>query len=100
MKVEDVFQKIRPILGPRTDRIWREYIAADAAVRRDIETWLRLLLARATGGPFERQILLPPPPPEKAAGPLELGTVHYGERPVSGFGLRRDELIQHIWSRG
>ncbi len=84
MKVDEVFEKVKPILGERTDQIWREYVAADAEVRRDIEIWLRLLLAKSTGQGFQsRQILLEPPPPEEAKGPIELGTVHYGDRPGS-----------------
>jgi len=94
--MEEVFRKLRPVMGPEADRLWRIYITSDRDVRRTIEQSLRLRLARELGRSFEsRDILLEPPPEELARGQYALGTVYYGRRSVGTFGLREHELIQH-----
>ncbi|MCK6478697.1 MAG: DUF87 domain-containing protein [Planctomycetes bacterium] len=96
MDIERVFQKLRPVLGPRLDDLWQAYLLSDAKTRTLLEASLRAELA-SLGSTFEdAEILLVPPSPERAAGDLPLGTVHYAGKPVCEFGLRIEECLQHI----
>ena len=96
MDVEDLFRKLRPIVGKRIDALRMEYFA-DRSARHEIEEILHLLAIQhlnfsGTGS----NPLLPPPPPDKSAGSSELGTVLYADREVGKFGLRESEWIQHV----
>lgn len=95
-RIEDVFRKLKPILGERIDRLWLAY-QSDPKARRTIESILGLLAAKYLGENYEKnQILLEPPAEDKAWGEYPLGTVYYGERPCYSFGLREDEWVQHV----
>lgn len=97
MKIEDVFRKLRPIMGTQLDALWQEYLAADTPLRQTIERTLRILLAQRLAETFDSEhVLLPPPPPDRASGPYAVGTIRYGRHDVADFGVREDEFIQHI----
>jgi len=97
MNVEEVFRKLRPVMGAQLDTLWQEYLVADASIRQTIERTLRVTLAQRLGETFEGEhVLLKPPPQDLARGDYPAGTVHYGNRGFHPFGLREDEFIQHI----
>lgn len=98
MKIEEVFQKLKPVAGPEIDRLWIEYVLADSKTQRAIGDALKVMLAEKLEEGFEeRQILLPPPPREKAEGNYPLGRVFYGDSPLDYlFGLRKHELVRHL----
>lgn len=96
----DVLQlcrQLKPVYGPRMDRLWQAYLAEDLDGRRELETSLKLLFARAFGATVDNQPnLLIPPPAAIAAGSYAIGQVLYGDRVVGPFGLREEEFIQHL----
>ena len=97
MNIEDVFRKLRPVMGQQLDMLWQEYLVADVEIRKTIERMLRVTLAQRLGETFEAEhVLLKPPPKELAAGEYPAGLIHYGREGFYPFGLREDEFIQHI----
>jgi hypothetical protein len=97
MKVEEMLEKLKPLWGNYTQRLWKEYVLADPETRRAIEAALQIALARNLDCTFEEtQILLEPPPASCLKGEYQLGKVLYGTREVGTFFLRESEWIQHI----
>jgi len=97
MNIDEVFRKLKPVMGDKLDILWQEYILSDQAARQLIEKTLRIMLARRYDEAFDsEQVLLEPPPEELAQGEYPLGIIHYGEDKFYPFGLREHEFIQHI----
>jgi hypothetical protein len=97
MNIEDVFRKLRPIMGEQLDILWQEYLVADVEVRKAIECTLRVTLAQRLSETFESEhVLLKPPPQEIADGQYPVGMIHYGKDSFYPFSLREEEFIQHI----
>ena len=97
MKIDEVFRKLRPVMGPKLDLLWQEYVVADSGVRREIERILRIELAQKLSETFESShVLLKPPPAQVAAGDYPAGQIYYAEKEYHPFGVREDEFIQHI----
>jgi len=97
MNIEEVFRKLRPIMGEQLDVLWQEYLVADTDTRQTVERMLRVMLAQRLAETFEsEQVLLKPPPQDMAAGQYPVGMIHYGKDGFYPFGLREDEFIQHI----
>ena len=97
MNIDEVFRKLRPVMGPQLDALWQEYLVSDESIRHTIESVLRILIAQRLNETFDSEhVLLKPPPLEAAAGPYAVGTIHYGDKGFGPFGLREDEFIQHI----
>ncbi|MDA2912530.1 DUF87 domain-containing protein [Acidobacteriia bacterium AH_259_A11_L15] len=96
MDTEEIFQKLRPILGDRLDPLWLEY-QLNPKKRSEIDGFLQLLAAKHLGKPYTtKRIFLEPPPAEQSGGDYPLGTVVYGPRGFGSFGLRQNEWIQHV----
>ena len=55
MKIEDVFYKLRPLMGKQLDLLWQEYLVANPPLRKTIEKVLRVQLARRLGETFESE---------------------------------------------
>ena len=97
MEIEELFSRLRPLMGEQLERLRLAYLAEDADGQREIETVLRLMYAKHTREEINKpQILLPPPDAATAAGEFVIGDVVYNDRKLHPFGLRRQEMIQHI----
>jgi hypothetical protein len=97
MKIDEVFRKLRPLMGPKLDLLWQEYVVADASVRGQIERILRIELAQRLNETFESSyILLKMPPSEIAAGDYPVGQICYAKKEYYPFGIREEEFIQHV----
>ena len=80
MNIDEVFRKLKPVMGDKLDVLWQEYILAGQSTRQLIEKTLRITLARRFEEAFDsEQVLLNPPPEELAKGEYPLGIIHYGE---------------------
>ncbi|MEE9294841.1 MAG: DUF87 domain-containing protein, partial [Phycisphaerae bacterium] len=97
MNIEEVFRKLRPVMGSQLDALWQEYLVSDTTIRQTIERTLRVTLAQRLSETFESEhVLLKPPPQDLAAGEYPVGLIHYGKDRFYPFGLREDEFIQHL----
>jgi len=97
MNIEEVFRKLRPVMGEKLDILWQEYLISDPETRQLIEKTLRVTLARRFREAFDSElVLLQPPPDDVARGEYPLGIIHYGQDKFYPFGLRENEFIQHI----
>lgn len=94
LDIEELFQKLEPILGKRVRALWLEYVLSPES---EIEGLIRVLAAKYLNQNFERRrILLTPPDKQIAFGEYLLGKVCYGNNILCDFGLRENELIQHV----
>ncbi len=96
MEVDELFRKLKPVLGKRIDQLWLEY-HLNPKSHSEIEGILHALAAKHLDNNFEhRRVLLTPPPEDIAQGGYTLGTTYYAKKPCHQFGLREDEWIQHV----
>ena len=94
--VEELCKRLRPILGSKIDRLWFTYLAEDSNGKREIENILQILNAKILSEATSENILLTPPPKEIACGEYPIGMLTYNEKILYPFGLREDELCQHV----
>lgn len=96
-RVKEICKKLRPLLGPKIDKIWQAYLLEDKEGRVEIEEYLQILSAQTIEENLEEgKILLLPPSKEKAAGSYYLGDCFYNDKLFHPFGLREWEWIQHM----
>ena len=95
-KIEELCKRLKPILGSRIDRLWFTYLAENSDGKREIENILQILDARTLNQDGNENVLLTPPPEEAAGGEYPIGMVSYNEKIIYPFGLRENELCQHI----
>lgn len=102
-RVQELCRKLRPVLGPKIDRLWSVYLAeSDPAGKADIEQTLELLAARHLGQSYAPD-RAPFPPPDRTfagAGDVHLGNITYGQRHLYPFFLKSGRLREHILVAG
>ena len=98
IEVDEICRKLKPVLGEQIDRLWSMYQAEKPQGRKWIHITLLNLLQKHLNQTYEqKKVLLTPPPKDKCLCDYELGRIYYGENPKNlPFGLREDELIQHV----
>lgn len=94
--VQELCKRLRPVFGSKIDRLWFSYLAEDSKGKTEIESILQILNARTLNRTSEENVLLSPPPKEIADGEYPVGMVTYNEKILYAFGLREDELCQHV----
>ena len=93
---KDLLAKLRPVIGDMADAFWLAALL-DPDQEKDISAVAQALSAELLDESYvERHILLEPPPKDAAKGEYPLGTVMYANRPICPFGLRQDDLPQHV----
>ncbi|MDM8008471.1 MAG: DUF87 domain-containing protein [Phycisphaerae bacterium] len=103
LRVQELCRKLKPVLGPKVDRLWAVYLSeSDPAGKADIEQMLELLATRHLGQNYmpDRS---PFPPPERTfalAGDIQVGNVSYGQRELYPFFLKSGRLKEHILVAG
>jgi len=96
MEIDELFRKLKPVLGKRIDQLWLEY-HLNPQSHTEIEGMLHALAAKHLDNNYEhKRVLLTPPPQELAMGEYPLGTVYYAKKLCHAFSLREDEWIQHV----
>jgi hypothetical protein len=99
MKIDDVFRKLRPVMGAKLDRLWQEYVIAGPEVRQEIERVLRIELGQRLGETFQSsQMLLKPPPGGLASGDYPAGRAFYADKGCFLFGVREPREYAEIRS--
>lgn len=97
MELRELCRRLKPALGRRADQYWLAYLAEDARGRAEIEMVIRLQAARLLGSDVNQpDAHLSAPPRNLASGKYAIGDVIYADRPQHPFGIREDELIQHV----
>ncbi|MDI6451618.1 ATP-binding protein [Anaerobaca lacustris] len=102
-RVQDLCRKLKPVLGPKIDRLWAVYLAeSDAEGKADIEQMLELLAARHLGHDYQPDRSPFPPPDRRFAesGDIRLGVVSYGRRQLYPFTVRSGRLKEHLLIAG
>lgn len=94
MRVEEIYERIRPAKIGLVESLWRWYQVAGQRDRRYIAA--RFLRIYEEYIEKNGEILLQPPMEEEAAGDFYLGTVNFGVRELHPFGLGEDEWTQHV----
>ena len=75
-RVKQLCRKLRPVIGPRIDKIWQVYLIEDNKGKEEIEEYLTLLTGSVIDNRFDKdEIFLYPPFQEKAAGEYYIGDV-------------------------
>lgn len=94
--VDELFQKLRPIFGEKIDLLWLAYQVSPKQ-RKNIEAALRILSARYLNEDYKKEnMLLFPPEKHTAFGKYKLGKVVYNHEELYPFGLRENEMNQHV----
>ena len=98
MTFEDDLRRLAPIIGRKhTRRLWRGYQLEDMDGQRDIHAWVKLRLEKKLGHELlSTGQFLSRPSQSAARGRYYLGEISGNEDEPYPFGLREDELIQHI----
>ena len=93
MTPQDYAQKLEPLLGKKSKKLYEAWLLAERQERQEIEQYFRFLYYKH----FQSQpILFLPPNQTESHGELNLGTVLYNEKPLHSFGLQSKELAQHL----
>lgn len=92
--LKQTLQRLKPILGPKADHIWRRYQFGDRMERADWAQKIRWLAQKHGIDQIDDSIVLPPPGPEGCGGDLPLGSISYVGKEQS-VALRLSELTRH-----
>jgi hypothetical protein len=88
--------KLRPVIGNMADAFWLTAIL-DPSRQEDIYAVAQAMASELLDESYKcKHILLEPPEKDKVNGEYTLGSVMYADRPVSPFGLRENDLPQHM----
>lgn len=91
-----LLEKLRPVAPDLADSLWMTSVL-DPARKTDVAAVAQALCAEALGETYRQDnLFLEPPPQHKSDGDYRLGWVTYGGRLTSRFGLRDEDLTQHI----
>ena len=84
MLTEDLFKKLRPILGAKLDPLQALYLAGDDDNRKTVEQMLRVMYSTVITG-------ISPPPFEVCSGKYPLGVILSGDKALYPFALRDED---------
>lgn len=96
-RVEELFNKLKPVLGEKADQLWLIYSNASPKMKQNIQGMLEIMALKELGETFQNdKIVLDPPSLEYSNGEYSLGQVYYGDNPLHTFGLRPESMLGHI----
>jgi len=96
-RAEELFRKLKPILGDKADHIWLTYANVSPKLKQNIEGMLEILASKELGETFQNdKIVLDPPSGECSNGDYLLGQIYYGDNPLHSFGLRPESMLGHV----
>ena len=97
MQVNELFEKLYPILGNKLDILWAEYWMEDWKGKKEIEDMLNLLYAaKLKQNITNDHILLPPPSKEKSKGEFPIGTIQYNAKDLHNLNLNKKDFLYQI----
>lgn len=92
-EIDERFEKLKPVLGEKTDSLWLTYQLEDYEGRKDVADIVNALTAKLGETYSKNKILLEPPILD---GDYPLGAVLYGDKPYSTFYVKEKRLPEHI----
>jgi len=93
---KDTLAKLKPVIGEMADAFWLAALL-DPDQQKDVHAVAQAMAAELLDESYmTRHILLEPPPEEKVRAEYPLGTAVYADRPRCPFGLRDNDLPQHV----
>lgn len=96
-KVRDVCKKLRPVIGNKSDKLWQLYCFSDDKQRKELGSYLELLVAKYIKEDLAHEkIVLVPPSKNDAYGEYYFGDIEYNNKDIYPFGLRENEWGQHL----
>ena len=97
MKIDELFEKLYPVMGNKLDVLWAEYWMEDWKGKKEIEDMLNLLYAAKIKKNISSDyILLPPPDKEAVKGKFPLGTVSYNNKDLYKLNLKEKDFLYQI----
>ena len=97
-EIEDKLKELRGVLGIKADKLRLMYLfETNPESKRVLESQIQLLHATRFK---DEEIKLLPPPAHTSSGDYPLGMVQFNEKNVCLFGLRENELPQHVLIAG
>ncbi|MEZ5359839.1 MAG: DUF87 domain-containing protein [Candidatus Zixiibacteriota bacterium] len=100
-KTKEILQKLEPILGKKTNALWKlNLLSMNPREEFENNKLLGLIADKEGKVDFKKAIRLPPPNPHILAGKYRIGEVIYPEKEFADFGLRENEFIKHILIAG
>ncbi|MBU3923363.1 MAG: DUF87 domain-containing protein [Nanoarchaeota archaeon] len=101
LTVEEICNKLRPVLGKRVDEIYFQYTVAETKEEREeIVHILNALFQKNLNQLLDKGVLLEPPRKELIDGEYELATISYAKRKLFPFKLREQDWPRHICVTG
>jgi DNA-binding MarR family transcriptional regulator len=99
-RVEELFKKLKPILGEKADQLWLIYANTTPKMKQNIQGMLEILASKELGETFQNdKIVLDPPSEDLSSGEFLLGQVYHGDNPLHSFGLIPQSMLGHcgVW---
>ena len=95
--VEEKLRLLQPLMPARqwAGLRWQYLFEKDWRKKKEMESWMDLILAQKAPGLQSEQILLPPPQGAEMAGEYTVGEVLYPNKAISSFGIREPEWLRH-----
>lgn len=95
--MEEKLRLVRPLLAPAKWRAlrFRWLMERDVRRKRELESWLDILLAQKATGLLQERIMLPPPEGSKLSGEYQVGQLSYPGGKGQVFGIRGPEWLRH-----
>jgi DNA helicase HerA-like ATPase len=97
-EIRELCRKLKPVLGPRADKLWYFYLAQDEKGRRSFEQDIQIIAEKALRKePLQNsQILLSPPAFEKSVGLFHLGDVCYNNKRLHPLNLNPSDFAKQV----
>jgi hypothetical protein len=96
-RVEELFNKLKPVLGERADQLWLIYANASPKMKQNIEGMLEIMASKELGETFQNdKIVLDPPSEDSSSGDYLLGQIYFANNPLHTFGLRPESMLGHL----
>jgi len=98
MTLEDLYRKLRPILGDKVDRLYQLWLLESSDGRREIEFMFHTLYQQnfKTSLILNDKTDLEPPDISAVRGEYPMGDICYSGKQVGPFGLRENDWIKHV----
>jgi len=102
LTVEDICRKLKPILGPKIDKIYFSYITSESReTKEEMAAMIHALYEKHFDNFLDADAVLSPPKnPADVNGDYPIGRVLYGKKELFPFALREHDMPRHVCISG